>query len=377
MKKSMLVLTPVLALLVGGCTSTPKKKAKSSSVDMTSTISSQVTSNSSGTVTTSSVTSASTDPTTAPTSLTTNVPTTASSFSPTTAPTSLTTNVPTTGSSIAPTSQSTSTTSIPPQPGDIKIEGIFLTDPCIEAKIGKRTGTPLFDIIFADGYGSESVDYTLSWSLEDPTLGEVDQYGRITGIKKGKTRLLCETDVDHRTASTTVYIYESESDFEKSWKRMGSDDVLEAGDQIIIASPNHNKAANTDDTGMKLHSASIILSSDKSEITNVGEAARFVVGTDYKGRDGYNLEVPEREGGKYLACTNEKKISFFDTPKASSNLWEITYDSEQGVWDMRSATTIDGWMMYNVDLDRFAPYENNETEHMVVISLYRLTRTFK
>ena len=91
----------------------------------------------------------------------------------------------------------------------------------------------------------------------------------------------------------------------------------------------------------------------------------------------HNLEVPEREDGKYLACTNEKKVSFFDTPKATSNLWEISYNNEQSCWDMRSATTIDGWMMYNRDLDRFAPYQSNETEFMVVMTLYRLTRTFK
>ena len=335
MKKPALLLVLASSLLIGGCNSSPKKKSKSSSEEPKPS-SSEV----------SSVT----------------VP---SSVSPTTAPTS-------TISSGTNTSSPTTTTSVPPTPGE-KIEGIFLRDPSIEAKIGVQTRTPLFDIVFV----GDEVEYNLSWSLEDETFGTVDQYGRITGTKKGKTRLICETDVDHKTASTTVYIYSSESDFEKSWKRMGSGDSIENGDQIIIASPDHNKAANDDDTGMKLHSASITLNSDKSEITDIGEAACFVIGTDYKGRDGYNIELPEREDGKYLACTNEKKISFFATPKASSNVWEISYDDEQGVWDIRPGTTIDGWMMFNVAQDYFAPYQSDETEMMVVVSLYRLTRTFK
>ena len=362
MKNSKLVLFLVTPLLIGGCQTTPKKKTskhassneQSSLIDSTSTINTSQGGTSSYPVTSSGAPLTSAQPIISSTTPTTK---TSSTYPQ---------------SSQSPITSSGST----PVPEEI-IEGVFIRDPSIEAKVGVRTKTPLVDVYYTEGHSSEEFDNPLTWDTSDHDIAITDEYGRVTASKKGIVTLTCRSVVDNKSASVKVYCYNSESDFEKSWKKMESSDILAPGDQLIIACPEYNKAATEDCSGMMLHSCDVTFNADKSVITDINLAAKFVLGTDYKGRDGYNLEIPEREDGRYLACTNEKKVSFFDTPKASSNLWEIEYNFEQSCWDMRSATTIDGWMMYNRDLDRFAPYQSSQTEFMIVMSLYRLTRTFK
>lgn len=338
MKKTIALSLLATTLLIGGCKPSSKKKVASSSTE--------------------SVTSKG-NPSSQPTSI----------ISSGAAPTSAATST----SSSTPTSSSTSSVT----PTSEIIEGVFIRMSSIEAKIGVQTKTPLVDIYYTEGHSSEEFVNPLTWDTSNHSIATSDQYGRVTATSKGIVTLTCTSVVDNKSASVKVYCYNSESDFEKSWKRMEPSDTLTPGDQLIIACPQENKAATDDCSGMKLHSCDVTFNTDKSVMTNPGDAAQFVLGTDYKGRDGYNLEVPEREDGTYLACTNEKKVSFFDTPKATSNLWEIEYNNDQSCWDMRSATTIDGWMMYNKNLAEFAPYQSSETEFMKVITLYRLTRTFK
>ena len=360
MKKTVLLPLALISLLLGGCTTTSKKKTSkggvtSEGVSSKENASSSVINPSSNQDVTSQVSPSSGGGT---------------SLNPTSQNGG-------TSSAIPPTSSQTPSTSQTPPTGEI-IEGVFILDPSIEAKVGVRTKTPNVEIFYTDGHSIDDFDENpLTWDTSDHSIAVSDEYGRVTAYSKGIVTLTCHSIVDNKSASVVVYCYNNESDFEKSWKRMEPTDVLTPGDQLIIACPQYNKAATDNCTGMQLHSCDVTFNSDKSVMTETNLAAKFILGTDYKGRDGYNLEIPEREDGCYLACTNEKKVSFFDTPKASSNLWEIEYNNAQNCWDMRSATTIDGWMMYNRDLDRFAPYESNETEFMVVMTLYRLTRTFK
>ena len=337
MKKTIALSLLATTLLIGGCKPSPKKKTTSSSTE--------------------SVTSKE-NPSSQPTSMI------SSGIAPTSAATS---------TSSTPTSSSTSSVT----PTSEIIEGVFIRMSSIEAKVGVTTKTPLVDVYYTEGHSSEEFDNPLIWDTSDHSIATSDQRGRVTATNKGIVTLTCTSVVDNKSASVKVYCYNTESDFEKSWKRMEPSDTLIPGDQLIIACPQEGKAATDDCSGMKLHSCDVTFNTDKSVMTNPGDAAQFVLGVDYKGRDGYNLEVPEREDGTYLACTNEKKVSFFDTPKATSNLWEIEYNNDQSCWDMRSATTIDGWMMYNKNLAQFAPYQSSETEFMKVITLYRLTRTFK
>ena len=259
---------------------------------------------------------------------------------------------------------------------DGAIEGFVLQDEYLKVKKGNRSSTPLVDIYYADGYDWETANATLQWSIGNESIASVDEYGRVTGIQKGKTTLTLRIDICNTFSTIPVFIYENDSDIQKSWKRIGAGDEIQEKDTVIIACPQEGKAANDVDTGHKLGSVDVTFNSDKSEITNVGSAAQFCVYSDPKGRGGYTFEIPEREGGKFLGATNTANVSFFDTPKSDQTVWDVEFDTSQGVWDMRPSTNVDGWMMYNKDLQQFANYQSNETQFMFVMTLYRLTYTF-
>ncbi len=258
---------------------------------------------------------------------------------------------------------------------DGAIEGFILQDEFLKVKKNDTSDTPLVDIYYADGYDWDSAEATLKWSVGDPTIASVDQYGRVKGLKKGQTTLTLEIDICKTKSSIPVYVYENESDFVASWKRLGSSDEIGEKDTLIIACPQEGKAATDDSTGHKLGSCNVTFNADKSEITNVGDAAQFYVYSDYKGRGGYTFEIPGRADGSFLAATNTANVSFFDTPKSNQTVWDVEFDNSQGVWDMRPSTNVDGWMMYNKDLQKFANYQSNETDFMFVMTLYRLSYT--
>ena len=256
-----------------------------------------------------------------------------------------------------------------------KIDSISLSDHNIEIKAGKRSDAPL--VYFKYNVPESEItdkDKEVSWEISDKSLASVDEYGRVTGISYGKTILTCTSKEGKRRAYATVYVYDNDHPISKKWKKISDTSDLEIGSELIIADPQTNKAANENDTGMYLHSCDVTSSSDGSELINFGDAARFVLGEDYRGRNGYTLEAYGRKDGSYLATTHTEKISFYDTPKVSAVLWDIFYDKTENCWDIRSATIVDGWLMYNVLADRFTTYTSNEqTGKMHVVSLYKLS----
>ena len=221
MNNSVLIPLVAVSLLLGGCNSSSKKKTSK-----TNTTSQEVSSK-------ETVSSTSTTSGVAPTSATPGQ------------------------SSLTPASSSPET---PVQ----AIEGVFILDPSIEAKVGVKTKTPLVDVIYAEGHSSDEFDNPLTWDTSDHSIAISDQYGRVTASSKGIVTLTCTSVVDNKSASVKVYCYNNESDFEKSWKRMEPTDVLTPGDQLIIACPQYNKAATDDCSGMNfilvmLHSTQINL----------------------------------------------------------------------------------------------------------------------
>jgi len=257
---------------------------------------------------------------------------------------------------------------------DGPIEGFVINGENIQVKVGKTFSATAY-IHYADGYDNENTDAKYEWTIGDTNIATVSKYGVITGVSKGRTTLTLRIDICNTSSTIPVLVYQDESDIQKSWKRMGAGDEINEKDTLIIACPQEGKAANDVDTGHKLGSVNVTFNSDKSEITNVGSAAQFYVYSDPKGRGGYTFELPEREGGKFLGATNTANVSFFDTPKSDQTVWDVEFDTSQGVWDMRPSTNVDGWMMYNKDLQQFANYQSNETQFMFVITLYRLTYT--
>ena len=255
---------------------------------------------------------------------------------------------------------------------DDRFEGFSIRDTEIIVTVEGYSGYPTAEVIYKDGYSY--LDITSHWTIGDETIATVDDVtGKVKGVSKGITRLFFSIEGCDYKCSIPVYVINSQSDIVKTWKKMGSTDHIEEKDTIIIACPEKGKAATDDAAGHKLHSTSVTFSSDNETITDPGLAAKFYVYSDYKGRDGYTFEIPEREDGAFLACTNTSNVSFFDTNKSSQTVWSVNYDSSNGVWDMRpGGTVVDGWMMYNSDIDQFATYQSNPTQYMFVVSLYKL-----
>lgn len=256
-----------------------------------------------------------------------------------------------------------------------KIEGMYMNDAFITVKTDKYVYATV-GIEYADGYDWESAGDEIEWTTSNSSIATVSSVGKVTGISKGHVTLTAKLKVSKHTCSTTIYVIENDSDITKTWKKLGSSDEINDKDTIIIACSQESKAATDVDTGHELHSTDVTLSVDKNTMTNVGGAAQFYVYRDYKGRDGYNFEVLGSDRSKFLGCTNTDNVSYFDTAKTTSTLWSLDYDSENCCWDMRSATNVDGWMMYNKDTQKFANYQSNETAFMFVVSLYRLTYTY-
>ena len=259
---------------------------------------------------------------------------------------------------------------------DDRLESLTIRESFIQVNIEQRSSAATVEIEYKEGYSWDDISDEYHWVIGDESIASVDEYGRVTGKKKGKTTLTFKIDNCVLKSTIPVYVISSPSDITKTWKKMGAFDELQEKDTIIIACPEKGKAATDNATGHKLHSTSVTFSEDKQVITNPGSAAQFYVYSDYKGRDGYTFEIPDREDGSFLGCSNTENVSFFDTPKSSQTVWSVCYDSTSGVWDMRpGGTVVDGWMMYNADIDQFTTYQSNQTQFMFVASLYRLVYT--
>ena len=256
-----------------------------------------------------------------------------------------------------------------------KITGMYMNGSFITVK-KNDTYSATVDIEYAEGYDWETAGDEIEWSTSNSAIATVSSYGKVTGVTKGQVTLTAKLKVSKHKCSTTVYVIENDSDITKTWKKLGSGDAINDKDTIIIGCSQESKAATEVDTGHELHSVDVTLSADKNTMTDVTGAAQFYVYRDYKGRDGYNFEVLNSDRSKFLGCTNTDNVSYFDTAKTTSTLWSLSYDSTNNCWDMRSATNVDGWMIYTKDTQHFANYQSNETAFMFVVSLYRLTYTY-
>ena len=349
MKKTILLPLAIASLLLGGCTSSPKKKSSkggvtSEGVSSKENASSSVINPSSNQGITSQVSPSSGG-----------------------------------GTSLNPTSQGGASSSVNPSsyptPIESDIIGINILDKYIEGHVGKKvTATPLLDFVYKEGVDGDKVDHSVTWNVLDSTIADVDFAGRITGLKRGKTKLTVETEVGHCVASCDVYVFnENEYPEEKLLKIENTE--INVGDDLIIANAEYGVAAGEDCTGGYLHPVSVTFNSSKTEITNYGEAAYFKVLEDKKGREGFVLEDPDRDGNKFLGTSNVSNVDFYASNNTTQTIWDIDWDNEQSCWDMRASsnTTVDGWMMYNSQHEKFTTYEKGVSSVLHSIDIYRLT----
>ena len=341
MNKSKLVLLLVLPMLLGACNSSIKKKSSKEA--------SQVEQSSNNTLTSSATTSQQ------------NISSVAQVSSAQPGVSSKTSTNPITSDSQTP-------------PVDSPILGISIMQPYIKANVEKQSSSATVEFYYAEGVDETTVDKSVIWHIGSAAVARVDDYGRVTGISRGKTTLTCTSVVGNKSSTVDVYVLNKNEDFVEKLQKI-TNTTINVGDDIVIAASEYNVAAGMIDTGSYLHPESITLSSDKTEITDLGNAAMFKVLDDKKGRDGLVLEVPDREGNKFLGTSNTSNVNYYASNNTTQTLWDITWDSSISSWDMRasSATTVDGWMMYNSQHQKFTTYENGVSEVLHLVDIYRMT----
>ena len=264
------------------------------------------------------------------------------------------------------TSSSSSVTSEDEEEEGTKIKYITLTDREIFVEVGKRHSSLIVNFYVYDGVELTLDDKDVTWSIEDTSVAEIDQYGRVTGKSAGRTIAKCVTRVDNRHATCSVRVVNSMDDIVKRYNKVTDYSSLESGDLVVLAHADSGKTAGNDDTGMHLNSVDSSFSNDKSYVSNLGSGtATFML--EEKIIDGYRFFSLENEYGQYLSAKNEKKIQFVNN---KGNIY-FHFMDDDGCY-MESSSNVPGWMMYNAKSDWFTLYESNPQIDLFLIDLYRL-----
>lgn len=243
-----------------------------------------------------------------------------------------------------------------------KIEHISLDKREIYVEVNKRS-----DSLVVTYYPDNNIsidDKEVTWSSSDIENATVDEYGRVSGHKVGDTLIKCVTKIDNRHATCLVHVVESIENINKEYRLVSDISTLKAGDIIVIASPSSSVTAGNDTVGMYMHPVVTSFSDDLSSITSLGDnTAEFILDGDNK--DGFTLENNE---GKYLATTNEKKVTFVNN---KGNIHWLFIMEEEGLV-IESTSNVPGWIMYNAKYERFTTYESNPQVDLLLPSIYRL-----
>ena len=201
----------------------------------------------------------------------------------------------------------------------------------------------------------------------------ISKYGTITSNRttNGSCVVTCictDPNYPNISASCRVTVKEELPVKEKGYVRVDDYDSLKDGDILVMASPEHGVSASLDTLHSKLHEVSSTFSSDKKNITNLGEGTiEFVLGIE---KNGMTLEA---QTGEYLICTHQGKVKL-DSGKSTNKYWDIhaNYDLMDGAVIENIVLSL-GYFMYNVDQRYFSTYiDNSITEFMKLPFLYRL-----
>ena len=255
---------------------------------------------------------------------------------------------------------------VDPEDEQSLIQSISLDRSELEVLVGQKSDSL---IVNYNPTGLPLEEREVIWSSSDISVASVDEYGRVTGHKVGDIVITCTTVKGHRTARCLVYVVNSHSDVTKTWKKVNSRSELHDKDIVVIASPERNVTATSENTGMYLHPVESIFSSDKTTITSLGSGTEeFMLGKDDNAPYEEALTM-ESMDGRYLVCTNEKKVTFVNNK--GNKYWMFTFESD-GLY-VESTSNIYGQLMYDERKGGFSLYDSSPQVDMFLISLYKLT----
>ena len=255
---------------------------------------------------------------------------------------------------------------------DCPIDHISLNKSTLDLIVGK------YEYLTVNFYPDNETTENLHdgvWSIADSSVATISEYGKVTGKAAGQTVAYFTTNSGNRRASCAVYVFESAESIVRKYVKVTDADSIKPGDQIVFASPELGVAASLERTSGYLKTTPTSFSSDKSTITSLGNnAGEYIVG---EGKDD-SLTLESQEN-KYLAGkSSDYKNSLvflpsykgsvdwiFEIPEEYTKIFCVNYD----LYD-------DLWLMFNKidDSDiRFNLYDSNETQLMILPTIYRLT----
>lgn len=166
------------------------------------------------------------------------------------------------------------------------------------------------------------------------------------------------------TSNTDLYAIFGNGPKEDSWFIVRQTSELTDGSQIIIANKKYNVAVGPQHTDKYRIPKAITLSNDTTQITNIGEAVIFTLGTTSQGYSFYS-ESEEH----YMVLTSDANATHtnktISTNYPSMCYWGISITNNRAT--IQNTYFTSRLLQYNSTYDRFSCYENTESH----VSIYK------
>jgi len=258
---------------------------------------------------------------------------------------------------------------------DCPIQSVTLEPKEVMVQVGKKSDSIIVN------FTPNTLDLDTKqgiWSVSDTSIATIDQYGRVTGVSKGKTVATFTTNVGSRRANCLVYVYNSGETVTKEYRKVDDMNSISGGDTVVFACPEAGITASKNRVDGYLSLVVSTFSGDKNKITNLGVGtAEFLVGEGNEG--GLTLEADIDGTSKYLCAKYLKNITF--VPKHGAIDWSFEHTSfedgsSEGNYVYSVYDSIEGWLMFNAKANRFTLYDSSVQVDMFLPTIYRLTTIY-
>lgn len=299
---------------------------------------------------------------------TTVVPTTTTTASPVVTSTTIEPTVSTTTVEPTTTLSTTSTTTL--EEDEVDESDLVLSLNKGELLLGLNKYEYL-NVIFPTGYDYEPEGG--HWDSSNSNVASVSEYGKVTAKAIGTAFITYRASTGDTSKRCVVHVYDNNATIETSWVKVADMDSIKNGDIIVFADSTLGVAARATKLSGYILPTATSFSADGNKIVTLGEdAAEFFVGeTNEDGiytletQDGYYLAGRKTDKGTALSVVKTKgQINwFFETPEGYDKGFCVNADLVDDYWLMFNKIS-------NSDI-RFNLYDSNETELMILPTIYR------
>lgn len=226
------------------------------------------------------------------------------------------------------------------------------------------------NVIFPTGYDYEPEGG--HWDSSNSNVASVSEYGKVTAKAIGTAFITYRASTGDTSKRCVVHVYDTSATIETSWVKVVDMDSIKNGDIIVFADSTLGVAARATKLSGYILPTPTTFSADGDKIVTLGEdAAEFFVGETEEGiytletQDGYYLAGRKTDKGTALSFVKSKgQINwFFETPEGYDKGFCVNADLVDDYWLMFNKIS-------NSDI-RFNLYDSNETELMILPTIYR------